>query len=208
MGANTSKNLFGASAATGGADLQRTDLFRVVISPPASIITSAQWGAEIQMAVAAFPFPEREKEIIAVKYLQQVNQLVGGDKATGQVKATFRYPFAYKTAKLLERWFWATSNPLTGGTCLTSQLKGSGYVEMLIPQDISGVVADLADSVGYNGMSAQAQSNDPYVVQQRWYLEGIWPSNFTMTELNMEGSKFVECAVTFVLDRYYMDTTI
>jgi hypothetical protein len=191
MGRIIYQNTFGSQGSK--LDLQRNDLWKCSISPPAPL--GNLWEAEVQFAVEKFPFPQREKEHIPIKYLQQTNKLIGGDTDMAPVELTIRYPFAARTLEILEKWFWLVANPRTGGVGLTSQVKGMGYFRYLVP-NMARQVADL---------QAGAQpAQDTLMDGLQWVLEGVWPKAFKMTDADMTTGNAVAMAmVTFAIDRYY-----
>jgi hypothetical protein len=191
------KNQWGAAGS--GLDQQRNDLFYVMFSFPAvlqGMQGASLWDNEVAFAVQEFPFPDRARESMPVKYLQQTNHLIGADTATASVDMTVRYAFNRRTAELLERWHWLISNPQNGGVGLSSICKTNGYFYWLIPNmDKLANVDDTSDA-------------GAYVFGPRYKLEGVWiknlkPSNANMTSTN-EG---VTLTVGLQIDRYYPHST-
>jgi hypothetical protein len=193
MGLINFKNQWGAAGA--GLDQQRSDLFYVLMSFP-SLLRESQgtslWDQEVAFAVQEFPFPERSRETMPVKYLQQTNHQIGGDTASGSVDMTIRYAFNRRTAELLERWHWLVANPANGGVGLSSAVKTNGYFFWLTPN--MQKLANVDDTSETNVMTLGA----------RYRLEGVWikglkPSNADMTQANQG----VTLSVSFQIDRYY-----
>lgn len=193
MGRIIYQNTFGSQGSQ--LDLQRNDLWKCSISFPTAI--GLKWEDEVQFAVEKFPFPAREKESIAIKYLQQTNKQIGGDVDLAPTELTIRYPFATRVAEALEKWFWLVANPLTGGVGLTSQVKSKGYFRYLVP-NMARQIADLQP----NAVPGQDTLKDGLI----WILEGVWPKAFKMTDADMTtGNQTAMCLVTFAIDRYYPD---
>ena len=96
------KNTFGSQNSK--LDLQRVDLFKVTLVLPSAL--GLDWTENVEFAVEQFPFPERSREMIQVKYMQQTNFLIGGDTPTPAIDIPVRYAFAQRTAEALEKWFW------------------------------------------------------------------------------------------------------
>lgn len=187
------KNTFGSShLANDALDLQRADLFKFRINLPQ--VLDMDWEEHVEFAVEKFPFPARDRESIAVKYLQQVNQIPGGDVATGSVDVTIRYPFGRKTALALEKWHWMVANPQTGSVGLASEVKTMGWFRWLQPASQKG---------GLNlNLGAGLRTNESNGMMYR--LEGCWikalkPSDADMTT----GNTLVTLQMTLQIDRYY-----
>ena len=173
--------------------MQRNDLWKVSITLPDAV--GIKWEEEVQFAVEKFPFPPRDHDAIAVKYLQQTNMQIGGDTASGASEMVVRYPFATRTAEALEKWFWLVSNPLTGGVGLTSQVKAKGYFRYLVP-NMPRQMADLQKNA--------APSNDSLKDGLKYIIEGAWPKAFKMLDADMTaGNANVTCSLTLQIDRYY-----
>ena len=183
------KNAFGSShLGSDNLDLQRADLFKFRVNLPR--VLGMDWEEHVEFAVEKFPFPARDRESIAVKYLQQVNQIPGGDVATGSVDVTVRYPFAKKTALALEKWHWMVANPRTGGVGLASEVKTLGEFRWLVPASQRG--------------SLNLNMEEGLAVGQIYDLEGCWikalkPSDADMTS----GNTLVTMQMTLQIDRYY-----
>ncbi len=139
------KNTWGSQATAfgGGLDAQRVDLFKVTLFLPQALIDlGLNWQDNVQFAIEKFPFPDRTRELIAVKYMQQTNQLIGADTAGGPVEVTVRYAFQERTAQTLEAWFQLVANQRTGGVGLTSMVKSRGILRWLVP-NMDKQIADL-----------------------------------------------------------------
>ena len=191
MGRIIYQNTFGSQGSK--LDLQRNDLWKCSISLPTAV--GLKWEEEVQFAVEKFPFPQREKESIPIKYMQQTNKQIGGDTDLATAELTIRYPFAAKTAEALEKWFWLVANPITGGVGLTSEVKSKGYFRYLVP-NMPRQIADL--------QKGAAPVNDTLKDGLKWILEGVWPKAFKMTDADMTtGNQVAMCMVTFAIDRYY-----
>lgn len=191
MGRIQYANTFGSQGAR--LDLQRNDLWKVYISLPPAV--GVHWDQEVQFAVYNFPFPQREKEHIPIKYLQQTNKQVGGDVDLSTSELKIRYAFASQTAQALEKWFWLIANPRTGGVGLTSEVKSKGYFQYLVP-NMTRQIADL--------QSGAVSGQDTLKAGLRWVMEGIWIKAFKMTDADMTaGNQVADCLVTFAIDRYY-----
>lgn len=185
------ENKFGSQGAK--LDLQRNDLWKCTISLPVAV--GVKWEEEVQFAVEKFPFPQREKESIPVKYLQQTNKQIGGDVDLAPAELSIRYPFAARTAEALEKWFWLVANPITGGVGLTSEVKAKGFFRYLVP-NMPRQIADL--------QAGATPSNDSLKNGLVWVLEGVWPKVFKMSDADMTvGNQVAMCMVTFAIDRYY-----
>ena len=123
------RNTFGAQDSR--MDLQRQDLWKVSIWLPAAIGIS--WADNVEFALENFPFPERSREMTAVKYMQQTNWLLGGDAQSSPLTVNVRYAFAQRTVEALEKWFQLCANQYTGGVGLTSQVKAKGLLRFMVP---------------------------------------------------------------------------
>jgi len=187
------KNLWG-SAAEGGIDQQRADLFKFQIVLPGAL--AAKWEPDIQFAVSKFPFPEAKVETIPVKYLQQVNKVIGADQALQDIEVPVRYAFNKNTAETLWRWFYAISNPRTGGVGLTTAVKARGTFSWLVP------------NMAVHLSPGQAENENAAVLKEggRWTLEGCLISGLKMTDADMEAtgtSSLVNMNFMLSIDRVY-----
>ena len=179
------KNTWGTS---GGVEPQRSDLFRVILQLPTVLGEGAAWEKECMFAVEQFPFPAREREMIGIKYLNQTNYVPGAEAASSQIDMTVRYAFNARTAELLEKWHWATSNPKTGSVALASSIKTDGKFQWLVP-DAS---ADLsADGTGY-------RIGGTYILEG-CLIRGLQPGAANMNE----GNGLVNLTFSLQIDRYY-----
>lgn len=188
------KNPFGAQGA--GTDQQRTDLFGVVLNFPGILNVGGGvagvnlWESECGFAVEGFPFPERTREMIGVKYLNQTNFVIGADTPSTPINIPVRYAFGRRTAELLERWHWLTSNPRTGGVALTSAVKSTGEFYWLVP-DMS--IQRNVDSLNENVMAVGA----------KYFLEGCLVAGLKPGDASMTSSTGVNLQFSLQVDRYY-----
>lgn len=191
------KNVWGAAGSN--LDQQRNDLFVVDLRFPAILNagqgspgTAGLWESECSFAVSQFPFPDRAREMIPIKYLNQTNHTIGADSPTGQIDIQVRYAFNRRTAELLERWHWLTSNPVTGGVALTSAVKSTGWFHWLVPN--MNKQADVEDQ-----SEADVMFKGP-----SYFLEGVLVRNLKPAEsANMETSTVVNLTFSIQIDRYY-----
>jgi hypothetical protein len=192
------KNQWGAVGS--GLDQQRNDLFYLMMSfPPIlrGIEGASLWDQEVAMAIKEFPFPERSRETMQIKYLNQTNNSPGAETAMNPVDVTFRYAFNRRTAELLERWHWLISNPVNGGSGVGSAIKTNGYFYWLIPN--MEKLRNVDDST----------ESGAFTFGARYKLEGVWikglkPGNANMTATN-EG---VDLTVSLQIDRYYPERVV
>lgn len=177
------KNLWGAQGAQ--MEPQRTDLFRFNISLPD--VLGRRFDNEIAFAVERFPFPDRAQQTFPMKFLNQTNMILGADQAPSPIEVPVRYAFTRSTADLLYRWHALASNPKTGATARTGDLKSLGHFCWLIPQKLS------------------ADNTDGGLVQGLTYrLEGCMPLNVKPTDANAnEGNSYVTLTFRLSIDRYY-----
>jgi len=192
MGLLQVKNNWGSQGT--GLDPVRPDLFRISLAIPALVLGGGAnlWDSQISFAVAKFPFPAREREMIGIKYLNQTNFVIGGDVATAPIDMSVRYAFNQRTVEILERWHQLTSNSQNGGVALTSEVKTSGYFWYQVPN--MGVVADPTDT------SNQALMDGP-----RYFLEGVLIRGLKPAEdADMtQGNQTVMMNLSLQIDRYY-----
>lgn len=184
------RNTFGAQDSR--LDLQRSDLWKVTLSLPQ--VLNANWTENVEFALEKFPFPDRRRETIPVKYMHMTNHLMGADAATGPVEIPVRYAFAQRTAETLERWFQLCANQRTGGVGLTSQVKAKGYMRWLVPnmqkqvQDLRGVAVP-GESTMMEGLTYE--------------LEGCFPVGLKFSDGDMTANSFVTLNFSLSVDRYY-----
>jgi len=184
------KNTFGSQNSK--LDLQRVDLFKVTLVLPPAL--GLDWTENVEFAVEKFPFPERSREMVQIKYMQQTNFLIGGDTPTPAIDIPVRYAFAQRTAEALEKWFWLVANPKTGGVGLTSEVKSKGYMRWMVPnmtrqiQDIRGT-AQPGENTMLEGMTYE--------------LEGCIIKGLRYTDGDMTQSGVVNLLFNLQIDRYY-----
>jgi|SRR5271157_1091129 len=187
------KNTFGSQISK--LDLQRVDLFKVTLSLPAAIVSAVgPWSEHVEFAVEKFPWPDRKVDTTPIKYMQQTNQLIGGDAATGPVEIPVRYVFAQHTAELLEKWFYLIRNPLTGGVGLTSQVKCMGYVRWLVPN----MLKQINDIVGQPTPGEDTMQDGAI-----YTLEGCWISGLKFIDADATTSGYVTMSFSLQCDRWY-----
>jgi len=188
------KNTFGSQIGAGGTglDLQRVDLFKLTLVLPSAL--NLDWTENVEFAVEKFPIPERTREMIAVKYMQQTNYLIGGDTPTPAVEVPVRYAFAQRTAEALEKWFWLVANPKTGGVGLTSEVKSKGYLRWLVP-NMAKQIADL------RGQATPGESTlkDGLIYE----LEGCIIKGLKFADGDMTQSSYVNLMFSLQFDRMY-----
>lgn len=191
------RNLWGVAQT--GVDPQRADLFRVILNVPEAIAGMSGvggWNEHVEFAIEKFPFPERNREMIPVKYLNQTNFVLGPDSPVGQIDLTIRYAFNARTLELLEKWNFLTSNPITGGVGLTTRLKADGELWFLVP-DHAAQEADVSTAVGQSG-------NAGLIPGARYYLEGCLIKGLRLSELDQSSTNgLVTATFSLQIDRYY-----
>jgi hypothetical protein len=191
------KNTFGSATSAGGIDLQRVDLWRVNLVLPqiaGTILANNVWANEVQFALEKFPFPERAREMIEVKYMQQTNYLIGKDMATPAIEVPVRYAFQALTAQVLEQWNYLCANPQTGGIGLTSAVKAKGTMQWYVP-DMSQQAA---------GIAANPSATDNILEPGLYYvLEGCIIKGLRFTDADMTQSAAVNLLFSLQIDRYY-----
>lgn len=186
------KNTFGSQNSK--LDVQRVDLFKVTLELPTAI--GLPWDEHVEFAIEKFPFPDRKKEVVPIKYMQQTNNLIGGDTATPSVEIPVRYAFAQRTAEALEKWFYLIANPLTGGVGLTSEVKCKGYLRWQIPN----MAKQIADIRG------QPRPGEDTMMDGAVYvLEGCWIQGLKFVDGDMTTSGYVNMMFSLQIDRWYPD---
>jgi len=187
------KNTFGSQNSK--LDLQRVDLFKVTLELPTAIAAAVgPWSEHVEFAVEKFPWPERKVDTTPIKFMQQTNQLIGGDTATGAVEIPVRYVFAQHTAELLEKWLYLIRNPLTGGVGLTSEVKCMGYVRWLVPNMTRQI----------NDIRGQPTPGEDIMQDGAIYiLEGCWISGLKFVDADATASGYVTMSFSLQCDRWY-----
>jgi hypothetical protein len=186
------KNPWGA--ANSGVDQQRSDLFYVTLEFPRLLLTGGTntWDQECGFAVERFPFPDRARQMIPVKWMNQTNHQIGADEASGPIDMGVRYAFNRRAAELLERWHWITSNPATGGVATTSAIKTNGMFVWYIP--------NMAKIANVDDLS----TNDVLIPGSAYRLEGCLVRNYKPSDANMTtGNEGVVLTFSLQIDRYY-----
>ncbi len=185
------KNIWGSQGMN--TDPQRSDLFYVKLAIPSFLTNAGSWDDDIGFAVEKFPFPERTRETIPIKFLQQTNHILGADTATAPISITVRHAFNRRTAEILERWHWLISNPKTGGVALTSDVKTNGIFQWQVP---NVAYRDVDNAVEANAMSVGAQ----------YTLEGCFPTGLKPSDADMATGGLVTLSFNLSVDRYYPDS--
>ncbi len=186
------KNTFGSSTDSAGIDLQRVDLWKVSLTFPTGV--GIKWADEVEFALEKFPFPDRSREMIEVKYMQQTNYLIGRDTPTPAIEIPVRYAFQALTAEALEKWNYLCANPQTGGVGLTSSLKAKGYMRWMVPnmdrqrQDLTG-----------GAISTEKTLDDGLI----YVLEGCIIKGLRFVDADMTQSGYVNLLFGLQIDRYY-----
>ena len=187
-------NTFAAAGAN--LDLQRADLFKVTINLPAAL--QKNWAESVEFAVEQFPFPDRDRESIAIKYLQQTNHAIGGDAATGPIVIPVRYAFAQDTLEALERWHSLIANQRTGGVGLTSQVKSNGLFKWLVPN----MPQQQSDAVAATPVSRSNTLRTGVIYR----LVGCWIKSLKFDDANMTtGTEHANVQFSLMVDRWYPD---
>jgi hypothetical protein len=187
------KNEWGASGSN--LDPQRPDLFRVKLELPSALTLNGlgTWHNDVEFAIETWPFPERKRETISVKYLQQTNHLVGADTPTAPIDILVRYAFNQATHQLLERWNQLVANQRTGGIGLTSHVKAKGEFIWLIP-----------NMAAQRNVESTSPSDDTLIPAQIYTLEGCVISGLKPSDADMKvGNEIVKLTFNLTMDRYY-----
>jgi len=195
-------NTFGSQTSATSLDLQRVDLWVVNISLPP--VLGYNWADTVQFLLEKFPFPNREREMIEVKYFGQTNWQIGKDAPTGAVEIPVRYAFNTLAAQALEQWYWLVGNPLTGGVGLTSQVKAMGTMTWYTP-NMQAQVAGISGTTnaGANSTSVGATSNGALSAGLAYTLEGCMIKGLKFTDGDMTGNGYVNLMFSLSIDRYY-----
>ena len=188
-------NTFGASATAQGIDLQRVDLWKVTIMLPQ--VLGLDWKQNVEFALEKFPFPTREREMIAVKYMQQTNFVIGGDTPTNAIEVPVRYAFQQQTAAALEKWNYLCANPQTGGVGLTSACKAMGQMAWIVP-NMQKQIQDIRQNAVPN-----EDTMDEGLI---YVLEGCIIKGLRYTDADMTQSGYVNLLFSLQIDRYFPRT--
>lgn len=185
------KNVWGAAGVA--VDAQRADLFKVTLQLPPALGGTARWVEDVEFAIESFPFPDRNREMIPVKYLNQTNFVLGADAPSDPVQMKVRYAFNQSTVQILERWNYLTSNPETGGVAITSAVKANGRFRWLVPNMVQQQLLESA-----------SPSEDTMVDGLVYRLEGCLVKGFKFSDADMaQSNQLVAVTFTLQIDRYY-----
>lgn len=198
MAKMNTKNTWGSAATTGGTgiDQQRADLFRISLTLPPSLGGNGVWDEQVQFAVEGFPFPEMKVQTFDTKYLNQINHQIGADNANSEISIPVRYAFSQQTAQVLYKWMYLISNPVTGGTGLTSAVKCNGEFRWLVP-DMDKQIANANILGGVDG-------SDTLKTGLIYKLEGCFITGLKPTDADMKGgNSAVSLTFTLRVDRYF-----
>ena len=196
MAKMNTKNTWGSAVTSGGTgiDQQRSDLFRISLTLP-STLGGNVWDEQVQFAVESFPFPEMKVQTFDTKYLNQTNHQIGADNSNSEISIPVRYAFSQQTAQILYKWMYMISNPVTGGTGLTSAVKCLGTFQWLVP-DMDKQIAN-ANSLG-------GDASDTLKTGLEYKLEGCFITGLKPTDADMKsGNAGVNLGFTLMVDRYY-----
>ena len=198
MAKMNTKNTWGSASTAGGTgiDQQRADLFRISLTLPSSIGGNSTWDEQVQFAVEGFPFPEMKVSSFDTKYLNQTNHQIGADATNSEIAIPVRYAFSQQTAQILYKWMYLISNPVTGGTGLTSAVKCNGEFRWLVP-DMAKQIAN-ANNLGGTDASDTLKTGLVYKLEG-CFITGLKPTDASMTAGNMP----VNLGFTLMVDRYY-----
>ncbi len=192
------KNLWGAAGQN--IDQQRSDLFKITLNLPRDVGGLNAWEQNVAFAVEKFPFPERTREAIPVKYMNQTNYQIGADVPTGVIDIPVRYAFDQQTAQALEKWNYYISNPVTGGVSLASKAKCNGAFYWLIPNQ----TAQTRDLTIGSDVSTDVVSDNILSEGACYKLEGCWIRGLRWSEADMTtGTGLVTLTFSLMCDRYY-----
>ena len=172
--------------------LQRSDLWKVTITLPRAV--GVDWRNNVEFLLEKFPFPNREREMIPVKYMQQTNFLIGKDAETGAVEIPVRYAFGVQAAEALEKWYYLVSNPRTGGVGLTTQVKAKGLMRWIVP-NMQRQVQDMRG----NAQPGAATMDEGLT----YVLEGCIIKGLKFSDADMTSSGYVNMLFSLQIDRYY-----
>ena len=195
--AKMTKNTWGSASTAGGTglDQQRSDLFRISLTLPPSLGGNGVWDEQVQFAVEGFPFPEMKVQTFDTKYLNQINHQIGADNANSEISIPVRYAFSQQTAQVLYKWMYLISNPVTGGTGLTSAVKCNGEFRWLVP--------DMAKQIA-NANILGGDASDTLKTGLIYKLEGCFITGLKPTDADMKaGTTAVNLAFTLMVDRYF-----
>jgi len=184
------KNTFGSQAGAGGIDLQRVDLFKITLVLPSAL--GLDWTENVEFAVEKFPFPDRQRDNIPVKYMQQTNFVIGADAQSNAVDLMVRYAFQQRTAEALEKWFQLISNQRTGGVALTTLVKCKGYLRWLVP-NMQKQISDLRGVA----MPGENTLRDGLTYE----LEGCMIRGLKYTDPDMTQNNYVNMTFGLQIDR-------
>jgi hypothetical protein len=152
------------------------------------------WSNDVEFAVTKFPFPDRKREVLPIKYLNMTNFQLGADTATGPIEIPVRYAFNQATALVLERWHQLTSNPRTGGVSQTTLIKANGEFWWLIPNQPE------MDKIAQQETEAAMRPGLKYVLEG-CLITGLKPSQADMTATGDAALTMLD--FTLNVDRYY-----
>jgi len=186
------KNTFGAAVDANGIDLQRNDLWKVTISLPRAL--NIDWTENVEFALEKFPFPTRERDMIAVKYMQHTNFMIGGDTATNAIEIPVRYALQQRTAEALEKWDYLCANPQTGGVGLSSSCKAKGYMRWIVPN-----MQQQIQDIRRTAIPSQNTMDEGLT----YVLEGAIIKGLKFSDADMTQSEAVNLMFSLQIDRYY-----
>jgi hypothetical protein len=196
MAKMNTKNTWGSNSTAGGTglDQQRADLFRISLTLP--IGGAGVWDEQVQFAVEGFPFPDMKVTTFDTKYLNQTNHQIGADTSNSEIIIPVRYAFSMQTAQVLYKWMYLISNPVTGGTGLTSAVKCNGEFRWLVPDMARQRVN--AENLGGSDASDALKTGLVYKLEG-CFITGLKPTDASM----VAGNQAVNLGFTLIVDRYY-----
>lgn len=184
------KNLWGAQ--NSNVDAQRKDLFTVKLDLPSALKSVGAWNETVEFALESFPFPERKRNTIPIKWQQQTNHLPGADVATSPIDIIVRYAFNQRTHEVLQRWDYLASNPHTGGVAQASALKCQGRFLWLIP-----------DMNVQSNVESTSSAQEPLKVGLVYILEGCMITGLKPDGGDHTSEDIVKLTFNLSIDRWY-----
>lgn len=127
----------------------------------------------LQFSVNQFPIPALQQQEVPHRYLNEERKFAGLPTYQG-IQITFNDYLDMDTVGILNAWRLLVYNPANGKIGWKRNYAGSGHIDMFAP----------------NGQVVRTHG-----------LQGVWPSQFTPGQVNMQGDATVMCTLMLSIDK-------
>jgi hypothetical protein len=134
---------------------------------------------DLTLAVKNFPHPKESTEQVELSYGNGTVYVAGKTKVDGTMDVTYRELWDGKVVEKLRAWRSLVIDPVTKRAGKPSIYKFNGYVKRYNPDG---------------------------TLREKEIIEGIWPTNLDIGEVDYEAGDPVEVTVSFSVDKTYAES--